>query len=95
MNNLCRKCKNLEIDYEYDSESEDEYEIYNCALHQSEINTEMNCSSFDQEDYKWNEKDTECDTCEFNNSCELIDITTINDTRKHLTKAINTVCKRG
>lgn len=40
------------------------------------------------------EKDTICDLCKYKHECELkVDITTLNDTRRHYMRGIGGICK--
>lgn len=42
----------------------------------------------------YEEKDTKCDLCEHKVECNLLECTTVNDTRKHLIPNIDNVCKK-
>ena len=41
---------------------------------------------------EYHETDTECDLCERKNQCELLEITTIEDTRRHFVRGIGYIC---
>lgn len=43
--------------------------------------------------YKYHEEDTKCDLCPYNNECDLIEITTLRDTRRHFINNIGSVCR--
>lgn len=42
----------------------------------------------------YEEKDTECDLCEFKHECILIDVTRNEDTRTHMRSAMGNICKK-
>lgn len=43
--------------------------------------------------YEYHEKDTKCDLCSCKDECDLIDITTLRDTRRHFISGIDNVCR--
>ena len=83
----CSRCKFCEKDYYYNDELEDEFPLYTCEKG-NDTDLDFKCKDF--EEFKptpYVEKYTECDMCEHLSECKengiYIDITTVNDTRKH------------
>ena len=84
----CKNCKHYIVDYEWDDNAQEEYEVYSCEKKHDEVNSACICSHFKEyHPRKYVEKDTECDNCENREICEkisdFIDCTNIGDTRKH------------
>ena len=83
----CSRCEFCEKDYYYNDELEDEFPVYYCDKgHDTDL--DFDCKDF--KEYKpkpYVEKDTECDKCDFLQECKsiknIIDCTTVNDTRSH------------
>ena len=86
----CYDCKFYDVDYEYDDEDENEYEVGSCeAGHNEYIDSGEDCPYFKKyRKRKYVEKDTKCDICEYLSECmtkgEYVNCTEIRDTRNHV-----------
>lgn len=84
----CRDCKYLDVDYIFDEEIGEEYPFHQCTKKKEEIDdydSEIECDCFKKiRQNKYVEEDTKCDLCKDRSGCELIDITTMHDTRRHV-----------
>lgn len=85
--NDCSKCKFSEEDYIFDKEIGDEYPFYICSKG-NDTDLDYECKDFKEyKPRKPKEKDTECDKCEYLETCidngDVIDCKIISDTRSH------------
>lgn len=94
----CEKCKYSELDYIFDNETGDEYQLFTCEKG-NDVSLDFECEDF--EEYKrepYEEKDTECDLCEHLSSCEergyVLEITKFMDSRRHFIRGFNCPCKK-
>lgn len=84
----CYDCEFYDSDYVFDGE--DEYEVDICeADHGEYLDSDEECPYYKKYILpKYDEKDTECDKCEYLSECmgigEYIDCTTLGDTRTHV-----------
>lgn len=65
-------------------DSTTEYLSYEC----------IDCPYFVGFERKYWEVDTECDSCEFKDQCDLIECTSIIDTRQHFMPSMGNICKK-
>ena len=92
----CKECKFYDSDYEWDEEVEDEIKVNSCEKNREEFDDEnADCECFKKfRQRKYVEKDTKCDNCEFSSYCQLIECTTIQDTRRHFIGGFGDFCKK-
>lgn len=97
MENLCKKCEFLDIDYEWDDE---EVVIYSCQKG-FEVGLQENgkgCPYFKGfVAHEYVEKDTKCDKCKNLSKCiergNCINITTTYDSKNHYILGCGVVCE--
>lgn len=94
----CYDCKFCDMDYIFDEEEGDEYEIQTCDKgHDTDSNEE--CADYKKYNVKeYKEEFSRCDTCENLKECiadgKLIEVTTGNDKSRHFMKGIVFGCKK-
>lgn len=99
----CGTCKYCYSDYVWDSEQEDEFEVFECSKHYRD---EIEYDTEPCEKYKiyrpkpYIEKFSKCDLCEMKSYCIsqgaiFIDITTLEDKNKHSIAGIDYICPKG
>lgn len=93
MDKCCETCEHIDTDYYYDGE--DEIPYYTCRLSGAVIDAEEVCSLWKKfKVHKYKEKDTKCDSCEFLSTCDVMDVTGIEDSRRHWLPNLGVVCKK-
>lgn len=93
----CFECKYCNSDFMCDEDGE-EYEVSVCEKYWNEVN-EMTDLCKDFKKYtprKYVEKDTVCDLCDCKSDiCNLVDATTIQDTREHVKRGMCGECAKA
>lgn len=96
----CYDCKFYDVDYEYDDEDENEYEVGSCeAGHNEYLDSDEDCPYFKKyRQRKYVEKDTDCDKCEFLEQCKndgyVINCTSFEDSREHYMRGLGSNCRK-
>jgi hypothetical protein len=91
----CKECKYSDVDYVWDEELEDEYQIYICDKG-NDTELDGDCGDFKKyKPKKYVEHFTKCDKCKDFEKCKphLIEITMRQDTTRHYINGIGEYCQ--
>lgn len=96
MGNRCKNCKFFDNYNEPDNGSYTEH--YYCSLGYESLDPEKEACDFyiKEKFYKYKEKDTICDTCEYFDECTYnrMEVTGIEDVKRHYVPAFGVRCKK-
>ena len=92
----CYECKFCDIDYDWDEEFGDEYEILSCSENRPEVSDySADCDFFkNRRTRKRKEQSNKCDDCPNVEVCGCIESTELGDTKRHYIAPADAVCMR-